>query len=109
MTHLPLSRSRASDAGHSSYAPFTEVTAAPALPRAGGRVFPLTLTRGPSERTATARLAGVGEVLILYLGNQPQERLVYQAIHRYTVQPTAPRTSVVRMIAASRDTRPAAP
>lgn len=62
--------------------PFTEVTASPALPGPGQPNIDVTLALGSDRRHTKARLADGGDVLILYLGENPDQRLVYrQAEH----------------------------
>lgn len=59
------------------------MTASPALPGPGQPNIDVTLALGSDRRDAKARLADGGDVLILYLAEDPDQRLVYQrAAHR---------------------------
>ena len=62
--------------------PFTEVSAelGKAVPQSA--VIELTLSRAGGERRARARLVAGGRTLILYLGEEPAERLVYKRDNR---------------------------
>lgn len=58
--------------------PFTDVTAPPARHRPDRPIISLNLAHGPDRRDAQVRLTDGGNVLILYLGRNPAERLAYR-------------------------------
>lgn len=58
--------------------PFTDVMASPARHRPDRPIISLNLAHGPDRRDAQVRLADGGNVLILYLGRDPAERLAYR-------------------------------
>jgi hypothetical protein len=76
--HRVLSVRRLSPSGWLFEFPFSGVTAGPAQFEDDDPLLGLDLTHGTHQRQARVRLVDGGDVLILYLGGEPAERLVYR-------------------------------
>ncbi|MHC4066343.1 MAG: hypothetical protein ACYSUI_17840 [Planctomycetota bacterium] len=76
--HQVLAVRRAGENGWLFEFPFTDLTPGPATVVPSSGIVECTLSCGGDQRQARARLVDGGQAMILYLGEDPLERLVYR-------------------------------